>query len=75
MRILELPSGVRCIISNEEAVLLDQIHTAGGEILKRDLDERSQQVATQLTQRDVLTRARVQGKLMYKLPHTDIWRI
>lgn len=75
MRILELPSGVRCIISNEEAVLLDQIHTSGGQILKRDLDERSQHMAAQLTQRDVLTRVRVSGKLMYKLRDLDIWRI
>jgi hypothetical protein len=75
MRIIELPSGVRHIISNEEALLLDQISAAPGHMFKKDLDERSQQVARDLTQRSVLTRHTQDGKLVYKLCDPNIWRI
>lgn len=56
-------------------MLLDQVTQSGGSVSKRELDERAQQVATQLAQRGVLTRCRVKGKLIYKLCEPDIWRI
>lgn len=75
MRIIELPSGVRHIISNEEALLLDNMKVSQNRMFKKDMDERSQQVARNLTQRSVLTRHTQDGKLVYKLCDPHIWRI
>lgn len=75
MRIIDLPSGMRCIISNEEALLLDKISDNQGEILKHKLEDREAQVAKELVQRGVLTRVKQDGKLVYKLCDPHIWRI
>lgn len=75
MRIIDLPSGVRSIISNEEGILLDRLSASDQGVFKHDLEPREQQVAKELTQRGVLTRIKQSGKLMYKLCEPNIWRI
>lgn len=76
MKIRELASGINIIISNEESQLLDQIQEHQGMVLKKDLDQRQQVVAGNLVNRDVLTRARKDGKICYVIPDPSaIWRI
>jgi hypothetical protein len=64
------------IVSNEEHQLLDQIQEHKGMMFKKDLDLRQQVVAGNLVNRDVLTRARKDGKICYVLPDpSNVWRI
>jgi len=77
LRELDLLSGMRTFISNEEHLLLEKIRSQEGhQMCKRDLDEREQLVANQLVHKDVLTRIKKDGKLCYVLPDADaIWRM
>lgn len=75
MKILELSSGLRTVVSNEENMVIELIQQNHGLIHKRQLDERQQQVASDLVKRDVLTRTREQGRICYRLPSDPIWRI
>jgi len=70
VKIVSLPSGI-----NEEQQLIELIQKANGGMLKRKMDERQQQVAVDLVKRSVLTRAQEDGKIIYRLPPNDIWRI
>lgn len=77
MRELDLLSGMRTFISNEEHLLLDKLRALEGhQILKNALDEREQLVANRLVHKDVLTRIKKDGKLCYVLlDAASIWRI
>jgi ribose 1,5-bisphosphokinase PhnN len=75
MKIIQSNSGFSIIISNEQHQLLDKFQTHE-HILKRQLTEREQVLASELTQRGVLTRCEVDRKLAYCLPNPNqIWRI
>jgi hypothetical protein len=65
MKIVELTSKVLLAITNEEAELLEKF-IGEDTIAKRDLNEREQLIAGQLTVKDVLLRTNDSGKLYYK---------
>ena len=65
MKIVELTSKVLLAITNEEAELLEKF-IGEDTIAKRDLNEREQLIAGQLTVKDVLLRTNTAGKLYYK---------
>ena len=65
MKIVELTSKILLAITNEEAELLEKF-IGEDTIAKRDLNEREQLIAGQLTVKDVLLRTNDSGKLYYK---------
>lgn len=65
MKIVELTSKLLLAITNEEAELLEKF-IGEDTIAKRDLNEREQLIAGQLTVKDVLLRTNEAGKLYYK---------
>ena len=65
MKIVELTSKILLAITNEEAELLEKF-IGEDTIAKRDLNEREQLIAGQLTVKDVLLRTNEAGKLYYK---------
>jgi hypothetical protein len=65
MKIVELTSKLLLAITNEEAELLEKF-IGEDTIAKRDLNEREQLIAGQLTVKDVLLRTNDSGKLYYK---------
>lgn len=76
MKIIELATGINVVISNEENLLLKTIEENNGQILKKNLDIRQQVVAANLVNRDVLTRARKDGKICYVIRDlSSVWRI
>ena len=75
MKIISLPSGVNTIVSNEEQQLIQLLQGNQDAMLKREMDQRQQQLAVDLVKRSVLTRAKEDGKIIYRLPPNDIWRI
>lgn len=76
MKIIELSTGINIIVNNEESQLLSHIQDHKGCVWKKDLEERQQVVASNLVNRDVLTRARKDGKICYILPDpSNVWRI
>lgn len=76
MKIIELATGVNIVISNEESLLLMTIKDNNGMIHKKQLDERQQLVAANLVKRDVLTRAKKDGKICYMIQDlSNVWRI
>lgn len=76
MKTIELGSGLRTFVSNEENLLLEKIRSAGGTIGKANLSEREQVFAHELLKKGVLTRVKTQGKLFYRLDDTgQVWRI
>ena len=75
MRMIELQTGWRTPVSNEENLLLGFITKNNGKIAKRELDSRQQVVAKNLVVRGVLTRARESDKLYYLLKDaSELWR-
>jgi hypothetical protein len=75
MKILNLNQGFQMLISNEQSELLDKFD-AGQPVLKRQLTEREQYLATELVHKGVLTRCMVQNKLAYYKPDPEqVWRI
>ena len=76
MKIIDLTSGLRTAISNEENLLLERFKSANGSLLRRELNERERVLAVDLVKKGVLTRTKLQGKIKYNLPNTEnIWRI
>ena len=65
MKIVELTSKLLLAITNEEAELLEKF-IGEDTIAKRDLNEREQLIAGQLTVKDVLLRTNDSGKIYYK---------
>ena len=65
MKIVELTNKLLLTITNEEAELMEKF-ISEETIAKRDLDEREQVIANQLTTKDVLLRTNEAGKTYYK---------
>jgi len=65
MKIVELLNKVSLSLTNEEADLLGRFHQIE-EIRKKELNEREQVVASNLVNKDVLTRFKHEGKISYK---------
>jgi hypothetical protein len=65
MKIVELLNNIQVPINNEQADLLGRfIHEPT--IFKNKLSEREQEVANQLTAKDILVRRNDNGKILYK---------
>jgi hypothetical protein len=65
MKIVELTNKLLLPITNEEADLLEKF-VGENVIAKRDLDEREQLIAGQLTVKNILLRKNEAGKLYYQ---------
>lgn len=75
MKVVQSPQGFQILISNEQHVMLNRFKL-GEPILKRQLSEREQILAHELTKAGVLTRCEVDRKLAYYIPDpSQIWRI
>jgi hypothetical protein len=76
MKHIELSSGLRTVVSNEENLLLSKIAEAGGEIAKTTLSAREQVLARELVKKSVLTRRKQLDKLYYELDDpSSTWRL
>jgi hypothetical protein len=64
MKIVELLTGINMPLNNEQADLLGRF-THESKVNKRSLDLREQEIANQLTQRDVLLRRNEDGQIYY----------
>ena len=71
MKTVDLVSGIRLPISNEEQLLVDKIQNNGGSCSKRSLDIREIYLAAQLVKKDVLTRTKIKDKIYYVLNDVD----
>ena len=69
MRFVEFDNGIKTYVSGEEHDLLEQIANAGS-ISKRDLKEREQQLAKDLTIRSILIRQKVNDDIQFKISKT-----
>lgn len=73
MRYIELISGVRVPISEEEQELIDMI-TEGGELNNSSLDERQQEVARLMVSRGTIKQAVVEQELIFSLDNEKLTR-
>lgn len=70
-----VPQGYQILISNEHSELLDKFEKTPL-ILKRQLSEREQVLALELTHKGILTRCKHENKLAYCKPDIkQVWRI
>jgi hypothetical protein len=66
MKIIELVNHPAVAITNEEADVLLQFDEDTPVIAKGDLDERQQILANQLVNKNILTRLKENGRIIYK---------
>jgi hypothetical protein len=66
MKILEITHGLSVAITNEESDLLLKFDEHTPVVLKRDLDQRQQLMASNLVNKNVLTRVKENGCVVYK---------
>ena len=66
MRYVEFTQGYNTFVSGEEQDLIETIANEGI-VLKRDLSEREQKVASNLANKSILIRQRTDEKIYYKL--------
>ena len=66
MRYVEFTQGYNTFVSGEEQDLIEAI-AEKGQVLKRELSEREQKVASNLVNKSILIRQRTDGKIFYKI--------
>jgi hypothetical protein len=66
MRYVEFTKGYTTFVSGEEQDLIEAI-AEKGQVLKRELSEREQKVASNLVNKSILIRQRTDEKIFYKL--------
>ena len=66
MRYVEFTKGFSTFVSGEEQDLIEAIR-AKGQVLKRELSEREQKVASNLANKSILIRQRTDEKIYYKV--------
>ena len=66
MRYLEFTQGYNTFVSGEEQDLIEAI-AEKGQVLKRELSEREQKVASNLVNKSILIRQRTDEKIFYKI--------
>ena len=66
MRYVEFTKGFSTFVSGEEQDLIEAIR-AKGQVLKRELSEREQKVASNLANKSILIRQRTDEKIYYKI--------
>lgn len=76
MKFIDVTSGMRQPVSNEEYGLINKIKASDNSMLKQDLDERERQLAFDLCKRSLLTRTKIDGKICYVTDDLNsLWRI
>lgn len=65
MKFMEITGGLMVPVSNEEMLVMERVRGHDGPLLRRDLNEREQELARQLVFRGVLDRTMIDGKLCY----------
>jgi len=66
MRFVEFTQGYNTFVSGEEQDLIEAI-AEKGQVLKRELSEREQKVASNLVNKSILIRQRTDEKIFYKI--------
>jgi len=66
MRYVEFTQGYNTFVSGEEQDLIEAI-TEKGQVLKSELSEREQKVASNLANKSILIRQRTDEKIYYKI--------
>jgi len=66
MRYVEFTQGYNTFVSGEEQDLIEAI-TEKGQVLKNELSERQQKVASNLANKSILIRQRTDEKIYYKI--------
>lgn len=66
MRYVEFTKGYNTFVSGEEQDLIEAI-TEKGQVLKSELSEREQKVASNLASKSILVRQRTDEKIYYKI--------
>ena len=66
MRYVEFTQGYNTFVSGEEQDLIEAI-TEKGQVLKSELSEREQKVASNLANKSILIRQRTDEKIYYKV--------
>jgi hypothetical protein len=66
MRYVEFTQGYNTFVSGEEQDLIETI-TEKGQVLKSELSEREQKVASNLANKSILIRQRTDEKIYYKV--------
>jgi len=66
MRYIEFTQGYTTFVSGEEQDLIEAI-AEKGQVLKRELSEREQKVASNLVNKSILIRQRTDEKIFYKI--------
>ena len=66
MRYVEFTQGYNTFVSGEEQDLIEAI-AEKGQVLKRELSEREQKVASNLVNKSILIRQRTDEKIFYKI--------
>jgi hypothetical protein len=74
MRYIELLSGVRMPISEEEQALIDLILESEGEISHSKLDERQQELARLMVSRGSIEQRIVEKELFFKVQNEKLTR-
>lgn len=71
MRYLEIISGLRVTVSQEEQEILDLIKD---KLLNSDLDERQQEIARLMVNRGLLLRRKNEKGIYFIINYNDSWR-
>lgn len=71
MRYLEIISGLRVTVSQEEQEILDLVKD---KLLNSDLDERQQEIARLMVNRSLLIRRKNEKGIYFIINHNDSWR-
>jgi len=66
MRYVEFTQGYNTFVSGEEQDLIEAI-AEKGQVLKRELSEREQKIASNLVNKSILIRQRTDEKIFYKI--------
>jgi len=66
MRYVEFTQGYNTYVSGEETDLIEAI-AEKGQVLKRELSEREQKIASNLVNKSILIRQRTDEKIFYKI--------
>jgi len=66
MRYVEFTQGYNTFVSGEEQDLIEAI-AEKGQVLKRELSEREQKVASNLVNKSILIRQKTDEKIFYKI--------
>lgn len=76
MRAVDLSAGFQTSVSNEEQRLLDLVAKHSNSMPKSAMDDRQAEVARNLVNKGVLTRAKIDGKIHYVADQPNqLWRL